>query len=127
MLTVEEIKKRIIPVLMENNVRGAVLFGSYAKGTANEDSDVDLLVDCDLEGIDFIYLKYSILDALEIEKADVFDKSHIIANSVIDNEIKKYGILLYGNIFVNGWKTVSEMEMKRINAKLDIINQEMPG
>ena len=98
MLTVEEIKKRIIPVLMENNVRGAVLFGSYAKGTANEDSDVDLLLDCDLEGIDFISLKYDLLETLEITSVDVFDITHIIPDSIIDKEIKKHGILLHGQI-----------------------------
>ena len=47
MLTVEEIRKRIISVLQENNVRGAVLFGSYAKGTA-----VSLLrAPCEIESI----------------------------------------------------------------------------
>lgn len=36
--------KKIIPILKSNNVEFAGIFGSYAKGTANKHSDVDLLV-----------------------------------------------------------------------------------
>lgn len=36
--------KVLIPILKRNDVEFAGLFGSYAKGTANKKSDVDLLV-----------------------------------------------------------------------------------
>ena len=36
--------KTIIPILKSNDVGFAGIFGSYAKGTANAKSDVDLLV-----------------------------------------------------------------------------------
>ena len=65
MLTIEEIKKRIIPVLEANNVHGAVLFGSYAKGTAHEGSDVDLMLDSDLKGFDLAGLRAKIKKSIK--------------------------------------------------------------
>lgn len=41
--TKEEIIEQIKPVLKENNVRAAGIYGSYARGEAQADSDLDLL------------------------------------------------------------------------------------
>ncbi|WP_407420817.1 nucleotidyltransferase family protein [Methanobrevibacter sp.] len=43
--TIEEIKKRVIPIVREYGVISFSLFGSYAKGTADEDSDLDFVMD----------------------------------------------------------------------------------
>jgi predicted nucleotidyltransferase len=43
-LDVPEIKRRIVPLLKQHGVVQAYLFGSYARGTADAWSDVDLLV-----------------------------------------------------------------------------------
>lgn len=40
-----EIKKIVVPIANSYGVKRLQLFGSYAKGTANEKSDVDLLVE----------------------------------------------------------------------------------
>ncbi len=45
MLDINEIKKIIIPIAYSYGVKRLYLFGSYAKGTANEKSDIDLLVE----------------------------------------------------------------------------------
>ncbi len=45
MLTIPEIKRRIMPILKNYDVKKAYLFGSYARGEATEASDVDLLID----------------------------------------------------------------------------------
>lgn len=37
--------EQLAPVFQKNGVRKAILFGSYAKGTAQPASDVDLWVD----------------------------------------------------------------------------------
>lgn len=42
--TIEEIKNKTIPVAIQYGVNSISLFGSYAKGTANDDSDVDLYI-----------------------------------------------------------------------------------
>jgi predicted nucleotidyltransferase len=41
---VEEIKRKILPVLRHHGVRRAGIFGSVVRGEAGEDSDLDLLV-----------------------------------------------------------------------------------
>ena len=43
--TIEELKKRIIPVAEKYQLRAVYLFGSYARNEATDDSDVDILVD----------------------------------------------------------------------------------
>ena len=43
--TVQEIQSRVMPVAKKYGVASVSLFGSYAKGTATEDSDIDLLID----------------------------------------------------------------------------------
>ena len=65
--TFDEIKNRVIPIIQKYNIPAMYLFGSYACGDANENSDLDFLVDttwtrltsllslgelyCDLEGV----------------------------------------------------------------------------
>ena len=45
MTDISEIKKIVVPIACSYGVKRLYLFGSYAKGTANEKSDVDLLVE----------------------------------------------------------------------------------
>lgn len=79
--TVEQIRAKITPVAKRYAVKAVYLFGSYARGEAREDSDIDLLVDtsgmepqslfslgalyCDLEGILGKQIDLVTLDALE--------------------------------------------------------------
>lgn len=43
--SVPEIQSRVLPIAQKYNIPALYLFGSYARGEANENSDVDLLVD----------------------------------------------------------------------------------
>ena len=43
--TIAEIKLAIMPVAKKYRLPAVYLFGSYARGTATEESDIDLLVD----------------------------------------------------------------------------------
>lgn len=43
--TIEEITERVRPVADKYGLKAVYLFGSYARGEATEDSDVDLLID----------------------------------------------------------------------------------
>ena len=45
MLSVEKIQKAIVPLAQKYGVDRVFLFGSYARGTATEKSDVDLRID----------------------------------------------------------------------------------
>ncbi len=42
---IKEIQKTVAPIAYLYGVKRLYLFGSYAKGTANEESDIDLLVE----------------------------------------------------------------------------------
>jgi len=92
---VEEIKSRLTPVFDANGVRSAVLFGSYAKGSATEKSDVDLLVDSGLKGLDFVGLAEYIREALDKE-VDVIDVGYVKKGSMIEDEVRETGIRIYG-------------------------------
>lgn len=50
MLTIEEIKERVRPICEHYKIKRMWLFGSYARGEADEKSDVDLCI----EGGDFM-------------------------------------------------------------------------
>ena len=43
--TLDEIRRIITPIAQKYNLSAVYLFGTYARGTAREDSDLDLLVD----------------------------------------------------------------------------------
>jgi predicted nucleotidyltransferase len=43
--TIEQLKERIAPVAAKYQLPAVYLFGSYARGEATDDSDVDILID----------------------------------------------------------------------------------
>lgn len=43
--TIDEIRKMIEPVAIEYELPAVYLFGSYARGEANDDSDIDIMID----------------------------------------------------------------------------------
>ena len=92
--TIDDIKMVLNPVFAKHNVKKAILFGSYVKGLANQNSDVDLLLDSGLRGLKFVGLIEDVRSALDKE-VDVFDKTHIIPNSKISSEIYKDGVVIY--------------------------------
>lgn len=92
--SIEDIKTVLKPVFNAYNVEKAVLFGSYVKGSANRNSDVDLLIDSKLKGLRFVGLVEDIRAALDKE-VDVFDVSHIAPNSRISVEIARDGVTIY--------------------------------
>ena len=43
--TIQEIRSKILPILVKYRIPAMYLFGSYARGDATEDSDIDFLID----------------------------------------------------------------------------------
>ena len=43
-MTIEEVKRRVIPIFKQYGVTYAAVFGSLARGEADQQSDVDILV-----------------------------------------------------------------------------------
>ena len=44
--TIEQIRQIASPIAAANGVRSMRLFGSYARGDATDESDIDMIVDC---------------------------------------------------------------------------------
>lgn len=94
--TIEQIQSILYPIFSSYQIRKAILFGSYAKGTAQGESDIDLLVDSGLKGLAFYGLLEDVVEALGKE-VDLLDTTQVIPNSVVDSEINKTGVLIYGS------------------------------
>ena len=92
--TVAQLRERLIPVFRRNNVRKAVLFGSYSKGLAHSGSDVDILVDSGLPGLSFFGLLEDVCQSLDCP-VDLIDTQDIIPGSAIEREIHKTGMVIY--------------------------------
>ena len=94
-LTIEQIKNICASVFEQYSVEYCYLFGSYAKGKANEISDVDLLISTSVSGMRFYDLVESIREALQ-KKVDILNREQLNNNPELINEILKDGIKIYG-------------------------------
>ena len=94
-LTVDEIKNACVEVFASYPVSYCYLFGSYAKGKATAESDVDLLVYTTVTGIEFFGLVEELREKLK-KKVDVLDQKQLENNFVLTNEILKDGVKIYG-------------------------------
>ena len=92
--TIPELRTILSPVFTEHGVKRAVLFGSYAKGSATSHSDVDLVVDSGLRGLAFFGLLESVCTALDIP-VDLIDVSQIERGSLIDREVTQSGVSIF--------------------------------
>lgn len=92
--SVPELKQILAPVFASHGVKEAVLFGSYAKGTATATSDVDLVVDSGLRGLSFYGLLESVCTALKVP-VDLIDVSQIDQGSLVDQEVARTGVTIY--------------------------------
>jgi predicted nucleotidyltransferase len=77
-LDIDTISATILPILKKHGVRRAGLFGSFVRGEASGDSDIDILVEVDDEAslLDFVGIKLDLEDALGI-KVDLVEYSAI--------------------------------------------------
>lgn len=101
-ISLEQIREKTIPILRNYPVDKAILFGSFAKGEANNNSDIDLYIDTNgkLKGLDFVGLLEILVDTLKID-IDLIDKTHIDTNSLIIEEIENGGMVIYETISRN--------------------------
>ena len=85
---IEDIKKKILPILKKYGVKKAGVFGSIVRGEAKEDSDIDILVEIDnkISLLDFIGLKLELEEALR-RKVDLGEYS--VIKPVIKDQILK--------------------------------------
>ena len=90
-LTVKKIEELCLEVLKKYSVDYCYLFGSYAKGTATPESDVDLLVSTTATGLEFFSLVEELRERLR-KRVDVLDQRQLKDNFLLVNEILKDGM-----------------------------------
>lgn len=98
LLTIEYIKEKISELFdkeYKDQINFCYLFGSYASGKANPQSDVDLYVCSSLSGLNFVGLIEKIRRTLH-KKVDLIRSSELVNNIELVNEIMKKGIKIYG-------------------------------
>lgn len=94
-LSVNDIKKVASIIFDKYDIKSCYLFGSYAKGVATERSDVDLLIDSHITGLDF----YGLIDELRIglkKQVDLISIYQLNNNSELLSNVLKEGIKIYG-------------------------------
>lgn len=98
LLTIETIKNELITLFdteYKDQIEFCYLFGSYAKGYAKDNSDVDLCIATNLAGLKFAGLSESIRSVLG-KKIDLIRFNTLNNNLELVNEIMKDGIKIYG-------------------------------
>lgn len=75
---IEEMKRKILPILQRYGVKKVGLFGSCVRGKMRKDSDIDILVEIekDISLFDFVGIKLEIEEALG-RKIDLVEYSTI--------------------------------------------------
>jgi predicted nucleotidyltransferase len=103
--TLDEIKQLITPVAIKNNILEVYIFGSYARGEATENSDVDILIDKEAAGFmglfktDLLYRDFEkalnkqvdIADIKALEEKKALSRAPFFVENVTREMIKIYG------------------------------------
>jgi len=94
-MKVEEIKEKIIPVLIKHQIRRAGIFGSVATGNITKKSDVDILVELGnkISLLEFVGIKFELEDLLG-RKVDLVEYQAVkprLKNRIMSEEIRLYG------------------------------------
>ncbi|WP_305555823.1 nucleotidyltransferase domain-containing protein [Methanobrevibacter sp. V74] len=91
--TIEDIKKRVFPIVIKYGINTFSLFGSYARCEATEDSDLDFIMDKgDLRGLQYVSLVQDLEDEFECH-VDVISKGS--SNKKFLEAVSKDEVLLY--------------------------------
>lgn len=94
-LKIEDIKSIVNDIFSKYNISFCYLFGSYAKNKATPKSDIDLLIDTEITGLDFFGLIEELRQSLH-KKIDLLKINQLDNNQELLREILKNGIKIYG-------------------------------
>ena len=96
MLSIEEIKSYIIPVVEKYPIEKVILYGSYARGDASDTSDIDLVIESrgHLHNRKIFALGGELLEVLPV-RVDVYDILEIANPSAMYENIQKEGVIIY--------------------------------
>ena len=94
--TIEELKAILTPIFDRAPVYKAILFGSYAKGEADANSDVDIVIDSkgQLRGFKFFGVVGDVEEAVA-KPVDVYDVHYLPQNSVVLDAVSQGSVTIY--------------------------------
>lgn len=92
MLTIEEIRERLVPLFKERDLRLILLFGSALTGAVHKKSDIDLAFLFD-GSVDILALTNRVIRLLHCDNVDVIDLKH--ASPLLKYSVAEKGKLLY--------------------------------
>ena len=94
--TIEEITQKITPFFVNKGIAKVILFGSYAKDLATENSDVDLMVEAE-DWVDIFDLSEISVNVSEVlnKPVDFIAAEDVIPGGRTDLEIKSSGRVIY--------------------------------
>jgi predicted nucleotidyltransferase len=102
--TLEQIKKLVEPVAKKYNLKALWIFGSYARGEATEESDVDILIDYTDSKVvslfDMIRLNDEIKDVINkqidlISTDGLYNTKCLFTGTKFADEVSKQRVMLY--------------------------------
>lgn len=88
----QEIIKQITSICKENDVTSLLLFGSYAKGTNTEKSDIDIVI---CGNYNFLKLEEELQNIPTLKNIDIFEWETCKDNELLREDIEKYGKKIY--------------------------------
>ena len=97
MLTVNDIKEKVTPIAKKYGIKEIYLFGSYSRGEANKNSDIDLLISPG-EIQSFIGLASALNDLENVfgkGKVDILTINQLDHAAILKKEVLHDRILLY--------------------------------
>ena len=91
--TIDEIRRKVVPIAKKYGVKRLSLFGSYARGEADDQSDVDFFIERGkIVGIEYFGFVYDLEDEIgchvDVVTTGISDKNFLTA-------IKQDEVLLY--------------------------------
>lgn len=94
-LTIEEISDMIKPIAKKHNVEKAIVFGSYARGTATPQSDLDVIV---YGGEGFrgrtVFAIAEELHEASGKNVDVYERKEIADDSPLLEAVEREGVVV---------------------------------
>jgi predicted nucleotidyltransferase len=104
--TIEQIKELVEPIAKKYNLKALWMFGSYARGEATEDSDVDILINYTDSKVVSMFDLARFNDQIEEiikKKVDIvstdglYNTKFLFTGTKLADEISKQMVLLYEN------------------------------
>ncbi|QQS28904.1 MAG: nucleotidyltransferase family protein [Sphingobacteriales bacterium] len=94
-MKIEELKDKVMPIIIRHQIKRVGIFGSIAKGKATSKSDIDILVELGnkISLLEFVGIKYELEDLLG-RKVDLVEYQAVkprLKNRIMSEEIRIYG------------------------------------